>query len=140
MRLREVVALVESLRVPAGAATVPVIKGPQLPPNPGRFVLVSSTSGPGLDSEEIVDTQGFQLRVVGDQHDYESAEDLAWNLDREIIRFGAHSKMVDDTWVVSIKRAGSAPSVLEQDEAFRWHLVCTYNVQAESRVRSTEEA
>lgn len=112
--------------------TVPVEIGPDLPEYPGEFLLITPTGGPGLQTDGYTDVHSFQVRAVGDQNDYDSAERLAVLADLNLLRLGMNSQEAFDTWVVSISRSGGSPTVLMRDEAERHHFVASYLVEVDS--------
>lgn len=106
--------------------------GPQLPQVPDQFVLITPYGGSGSDVDGLMDLPSFQIRVVGKQEDYDSAEDLAQDIDTIFVQW--FSKKVGPTWVTSIVRVGGPPSPLEVDDSDRHHFVCSYTATVESAV------
>jgi hypothetical protein len=115
-------------RLADGGVVVEVIPGPDPDSSadlPGSFVVVTPTGGPGEATEGATDQSGFQLRTVGEQHDYTSAETLAWQADG-VIRTLDGSEMLGARRLVRLNRIGSPPTLLLLDSANRYHFVCTY--------------
>lgn len=101
--------------------------GPDLPADTAnRFVVLTRTGGPGLTTEDLIDTSGWQVRVAGPQGDHDGAEAVAFDLDAVILRHGHSQRMTDGTWLVDMYRSGSPPTELLIDDAERTHFVCGY--------------
>lgn len=110
----------------AGFETWTVFPGPDLPDVPGKFVVATPYGGPGLAQDGAIDQRSWQMRCVGLQNDYETAESVANAID---IAFISHySRKVGTTWVPQIQRVGGAPNPLLVDDADRTHFVCSYIV------------
>lgn len=109
----------------------PFEPGPDLPNIPGRFVVLTRFGGPGLNTEDLFDGVGYQVRAVGEQVNYQDAEDLALAIDLWFLRKG-FSQRVGGKWMTSIQRLGSPPTPLLVDDAERHHFVCSYVVDIES--------
>lgn len=105
--------------------------GTQEPEIPGRIVMVNPATGPGLSTEWVTDVRGFDVTVIGEQEDYDSAEELALWVDRTILGAGG-SRQMGDEWVVDVNRFGSAPYNTEVDDADRYHFVCSYLFEVQS--------
>lgn len=95
------------------------------PDVPGKFVWFNPVIGPGLDTEWLTDVRGVEITVAGEQHDYASAEVLAFAVDRWVLGPGG-SRMIGATRVVNINRTGGAPYALTYDDADRTQFVCGY--------------
>lgn len=96
---------------------------------PTQHVRVTPSGGYGDQLEGVLVNQEWQIRVVGRTGDYESAESLAWILDRHIL--GWSGTQVGGVRVVAIQRSGSPPTVLLTDDAQRTHFVCSYLLDVE---------
>lgn len=118
--------------LPAPFDDILIEPGPRLPSIPGSFILVTGYGGAGMDVDGLIDQPSFQLRAVGDQNSYQSAEDLAEAADFVFLSW--FSKKVGPVWVASIVRVGGAPSPLLVDDADRHHFVCSYTAAVESAV------
>lgn len=123
-------AFVRQILDEANYSDVAVYPGPDLPDVPGAYVLLTSYGGPGLElGEGVLDGRSWQVRTVGEQMDYESAEGIANAIDIAFIsRF---SSDMDGAWVASIGRVGGAPNPLMTDDADRTHFVCSYVASVE---------
>lgn len=103
--------------------------GPDLPDDPGKFVLWTRYGGPGEELEGVLDGVAWQARVVGDQNDYNSAENAADALDVALLSL--FSQHIAGIWVSTVRRVGGAPNSLMVDDADRTHMVCSYIVSTE---------
>lgn len=92
----------------------------------GKTVVLTRTGGDGLGTEGLTDGIGYQVLVIGDQRDYDSAEELAMHID-SLLR-SAHSQRISGVWVTHIRRVGSPPTASFTDDAIRTHFVCSYIV------------
>ena len=108
-----------------------IATGLEDPQVPGRFVLLTPTSGSGFSTESLFDVTGFQVKSVGDQLDYDGAEDLAWTIDKILVG-GGGSRVVAGVWTLGVARFGGGPTQLLEDDADRHHFICNYMVEAES--------
>lgn len=111
-----------------------VTPGPELPPSmPGKCVVLTLTGGPGTLTEEGAFTAvSFQVRSIGEQNDPDSAEKLAWDLDRLFRAVPTQTVQVPAdpapvlVRLMSVARSGSPPSPLMVDDADRHHFVASY--------------
>lgn len=116
---------------PAGIyEKVHIYPGPNLPDDPGRFVVLTRYGGAGLEVDGVLDARGWQVRVASKQNDYDSGEVLADWIDDFFTALP--SGKVGDLWVTGIQRVGGAPSALMTDDADRTHFVCSYMASVES--------
>jgi hypothetical protein len=110
---------------------------------PGAFILATRVGGPGMNTEYAIDGVGYQLVCTGDQHNFESAESLAFTVDA--IMMNSYSQSIvtvehaDPTpneveWLVGIYRQGGGPVPLIVDDAERTRFVCSYIIDVESHV------
>ena len=93
--------------------------------SPYQLVIITLWPGGGLDSEEVFDRAGIQLRTVGPQSDYMHSEQLAQDCDRAMIAVD-HSQNINGKWTLSIMRAGGAPALVQKDDGDRYHFYCNY--------------
>lgn len=106
-----------------------VFPGPELPDIPDNCVVLTRYGGPGLDADGAIDDVSWQVRSIGRQNDYDSAETIADAID---IAFISHySRHVGGVWVPRIRRVGGAPAPLMVDSGDRTHFVCSYVVSVE---------
>lgn len=106
--------------------------GPDLPTNTAnRYILLTRTGGPGLETEGLIDVTGWQVRVAGSQNDYDDAERVAYDVDAIFLNSG-YSQAVDGVWMVDAYRTGSPPTQLLVDDADRHHFVASYLVSVQS--------
>jgi hypothetical protein len=93
--------------------------------SPDTMVIITLTPGAGLDSEQVFDRAGIQIRTVGPQEDYDTAESLAQVVDRALIAID-HSQNLNNKRVLSVTRAGGAPALMPIDNGDRYHFTCNY--------------
>lgn len=93
--------------------------------SPDSMVIITLTPGAGLDSEEVFDRAGIQIRTIGPQNDYAGAEKLAQDVDKAMVALDT-SQSVNGKWTLSVVRAGGAPSLLLTDDGSRYHFTCNY--------------
>lgn len=124
MKFRHLKPLIEQVIATQGLNRVNVYPGPDIPDYPGMNVVLSRYGGPGLELEGLYDQRAWQVRVIGDQGEYDAAEDLADNIDIALI--GHLPGNIGPDRVLSIQRVGGSPSVLMYDDAERVHFVCSY--------------
>lgn len=98
--------------------------GPQIPDYPGLGIVLSRYGGPGLEIEGLFDNRAWQVRVIGEQDDYNSVEDLADHIDLALL--SRIPGMMGSRRVLDVTRVGGSPSVLMYDDADRVHFVCSY--------------
>lgn len=131
-KFAEVKAFADDILTSAGYEGIGFYPGPELNDNdPNTYVIATRYGGPGLEGGEgALDGFGWQLRVVGAQYDYDTAEGVADALD---IGFISHmSGKIGNLWVVEIARVGGPPAVLMVDDGNRTHFVCSYTASVES--------
>lgn len=119
-----------AMSTPLAPDVFPVHPGPRDPREPGAYILLTSYAGPGLNTDDLFDGQGWQIKVVGEQYDYDAAEAVAFEVDRYLRRL--YSGWYGGQWVTHFQRVGGQPSVLLVDDADRTHFVCSYVVDVES--------
>lgn len=104
--------------------------GPDDPDVSGAFVKLTRVGGAGLEVEGLVDMVEWQVESVGDQNDYDQAEDMADTMDQIVL--GMQGKQIGGTKVISAWRTGSAPAPLLVDDAQRHHFACSYTLRVQS--------
>jgi len=92
---------------------------------PEALVIITLWPGGGLDSEEVFDRAGVQLRTVGPQMDYTGSEQLAQDCDRAMLSID-QSQHINGKWTLSIVRSGGAPALVQKDDGDRYHFYCNY--------------
>lgn len=92
---------------------------------PDTMCIITLSGGPGLDSEELFDQVGVQIRAIGPQQDYASAEALAQAIDKALVSIDT-SQAINGKHTLSIIRSGGAPSLLLIDDGDRYHFTCNY--------------
>lgn len=102
-----------------------VFPGPVIPEYPKRLVVCTQISSPGLETDGLIDIVGWQVRSIGEQNNYQSAEDLALAIDAGIQGLG-NSQDVQGLRLVTAYRSGGPPTPLMVDDAQRHHFVCSY--------------
>lgn len=136
-KFREAKAVVRVILDAAGLVKVTIHPGPELPENPNNCVILTRYGGIGLEADGALDNVAWQVRSIGKQGSYESAEEIADAIDdgfmnhfSQYIQFSMDPD--DRRWVPSIQRVGGAPNPLLTDDAERTHFVCSYNVSTQS--------
>lgn len=112
---------------------VAVVDGPAIPSDPGALIVVSWVAGAGFSAEQMLDTPGFQLRVIGPQGNPEAARELAERVDLELVQRGHWPGFIAHRYVVTMRRAGGRPQHDRTDDARRAHYVCTYLADVEAQ-------
>jgi hypothetical protein len=103
--------------------------GPDDPIVPGKWVKITREVGPGLNTESMFEQILFSVEVAGEQENYNSAEDLAFEVDRFFLR--QTRQKVGGVLVLSWTRGGG-PQPLLIDNARRWHFACSYTLDVQS--------
>ena len=93
--------------------------------SPNMLVIITLTPGPGLDIEGLFDRAAVQVRSIGNQQDYNSAETLAQDIDRVMTALDS-SQMLNGKRLLSVVRSGGAPALLPSDDGDRYHFTCNY--------------
>lgn len=114
-------------------AGVSVVDGPEIPRDPGPAVVVSWVAGAGYSFEQMLDTPGFQLRVIGPQGNLPAGRELAERLDLELVGRDRWPGFIGGRYVVSMTRSGGRPTHDRTDAAGRAHFVCTYLADVEAQ-------
>jgi Bacteriophage minor capsid protein len=97
--------------------------------SPNEIVIITVGGGAGMDSELLFDRPGVQIRTIGRQDDYNSAEALAQAVDKTMGDMGIYAsatRTINGKRVLSIVRTGGAPSLLLKDDGDRYHFTCNY--------------
>lgn len=113
-------------------ARVAVVEGPEIPSDPGSLVVVSWLPGAGFSLEQMLDTPGFQLRVIGPQGNAPAARELAERIDVELVGRDRWPGFIGGRYVVIVRRSGGRPAHDRTDAANRAHYVCTYLADVEA--------
>ena len=99
---------------------------------PGPLVLVSRTVSAGLLTEErLANRPGFEIRTVGEQGDYFSARNMAFGIDRRLMRI-ARPVWIGGVRVSAFDWTGGGPTLLTRDSARRSHFTCRYIATTDS--------
>lgn len=126
----QVKAFVREILDGTGYPHVNIYPGPELQDDPGTYVLLTRYGGAGLEVDGAIDNFGWQVRVIGMQYDYDTAEGVADAIDIEFI--STPSGDLNGLHVVEINRVGGPPNVLMVDDGNRHHVVCSYLASVES--------
>lgn len=113
--------------------SVAVIDGPAIPSDPGSMVVVTWLAGAGFSLEQMLDTPGFQLRVIGPQGNRAAARELADRIDTELVHRDRWPGFMGARYVVTVTRSGGKPAHDRTDAAGRAHYVCTYLAETEAQ-------
>lgn len=95
-----------------------------------EMVFINIGSGTGTNTEMLFDGVFVALIVAGRQANYESAETLANQLDRIMLRVSTKTQ-IGQANVASINRSGGAPAQMARDNADRYIFTCSYLVDTE---------
>lgn len=108
-----------------------IVPGPDDPDQPADLTIVCSIDGGvGLLLDGALDNISWQIRIFGDQALYQSAEDLANDIDTGFLNTPPgdyHGERV-----ITIQRVGGRPQHLLFDDAERTQFVCSYFFDVES--------
>lgn len=126
MKLRD---LISELYAFLGDPVLQIAPGPEDLDTATQFIMITPGPGLGLTNDMMFDQQVFTVEVAGKQGDYDSAEDLAHQVDQFFLRL--ESMNVGGARVLPGGRSGG-PSVLLIDNAKRWHFACSYTLHVES--------
>lgn len=130
MKYQVVKDFVHDILESANFVNIDIHPGPALPDVPNEYVLLTPYGGSGLEQDGLFDVRAWQVRTVGKQGDYSSAEDMADAID---LRFISHlSGKISGVHTASITRVGGAPNPLMVDDADRTHFTCNYNIDSVS--------
>lgn len=116
---------------------VPVLNpGPNTDPevqkrSPNAMVFLTVGGGSGLTTEQLFDLPFIIVRAVGKQHDFLSAETLAWDLDKLLLSVTSNT-VIGTAKTLYINRTGAAPQLLLRDTADRYHFQCTYITETQT--------
>lgn len=113
--------------------SVAVVEGPAIPSDPGSLVVVSWLPGAGFSLENMLDTPGFQLRVIGPQGNQPAARELAERIDLELVARDRWPGFIGGRYVVETRRSGGGPAHDRTDAANRAHYVCSYLADVEAQ-------
>lgn len=97
---------------------------------PGRGVVLSRGSGPGLIYEWVFDQPIVTVRTIGKQRDYDDGEQIAGAVDRWMLAGGNID--VGGSQALYVTRAGGGPTCIQIDPARRAHFSCSYIVPVAS--------
>jgi hypothetical protein len=93
--------------------------------NPNSMVVIQLLAGLGETTDGAFDRASFQVRSIGPQLDYTSAEQLAQDIDHILLAV-VSSKSATGKWGLPIVRTGGSPVLLQQDVGDRYHFICSY--------------
>lgn len=109
---------------------VPGAVGQLIPKMPDRLGVITVTPGGPLQTDGLVETPAFQVRVRGAQQDPYDAEVSVKAIDR-LILFAPMPVTVDGCRLVSVTRSGGGPAALTGlSPGNRADFVCTYITRA----------
>lgn len=99
---------------------------------PDRLVLIAIQGGLPLDSEKVFQRPSVSIRSIGvqgtiggDNQAYTDAETLAQLIDKAMTSVD-HSQLINGKWTLSIQHSGGTPTLLQHDDASRFHFLCSY--------------
>lgn len=99
--------------------------------SPHSMVILTVGNGIGPTVEALYDQVFVVARVLGPQNDYDSAEQLARDLDRTFLAFpGSAPAMMGATHVLYVTR-NAPPQLVDQDANDRYHFQTTYIAEAQ---------
>jgi len=109
-----------------GPDTDPILQ--KLSPGPILFLMVGG--GSGLTLESLFDRPFIATRYIGKQQSYDDAEAGALLLDKILLDVENNTDVLGSTRTLFVTRTGGAPRCVTQDNANRFHFVCSYIAQA----------
>jgi hypothetical protein len=99
--------------------------------SPDEIVFLTVGGGAASTIEGLFDNPFLTLRAVGQQEDYQSAEDLAWYMDSGLLAIPDNGFM-GNARIKPVVRTGGVPALLSQDNAGRYHFTCSYIVETQA--------
>lgn len=99
--------------------------------SPGTTLFVTLGNGIGLSTEHLFDRPFITVRSIGQQNDFDSAERLAYDVDKVLLSVDRNSQ-VGSTMALYINRTGGAPALIDFDSASRHHFQATYVTEAQT--------
>lgn len=93
--------------------------------SPNELIFISIGGGAGPTTQLLFDRPFLRVAIVGRQRDYQSAEDLAAQVDRILCRID-HNTAIGNSNVLYISRTGGGPALSTHDDAQRYHFACSY--------------
>lgn len=133
MKVSEIRDFLKAAAVDTPFESVLFHAGVDEPEVPGRIVMLTPSTGAGLSTEWLTDSRGLDVITIGEQNDYDGAEDLAFWVDRTILGAGG-SRLMGNEWVIDVQRFGSAPYNTEHDNADRYHFTASYLYEVQSNL------
>lgn len=109
-----------------GLNTIPTLQKQ----TPNMMIFAELSNGQGLTSEGIFDRPYINIRTIGKQLSYSTAEKLAWDVDK--IMYVDGNATVGTVRVLYVARVGGGPQLVDYDSADRYHFQCTYVAEVQS--------
>ncbi|MGH3503715.1 MAG: hypothetical protein ACRDQA_22895 [Nocardioidaceae bacterium] len=92
--------------------------------SPGPTVFLTVGNGGKMQVEGLFDRTFITARVIGPQHDFDGAEQLAIDLDRLLLEVQAG--YMGDSYLLFVNRTGGPPALVSFDAGERYHYQTTY--------------
>jgi hypothetical protein len=99
--------------------------------SPDEIVFMTVGGGAASTVEGLFDNPFITVRTIGAQNDYQSAEDLAWYMDKGLLAIPDNGYM-GEARIKPVARTGGVPALLSQDNASRYHFICSYIVETQA--------
>lgn len=100
--------------------------------SPGSIIFLQLGGGAGLTTEGLFDRVMLTLLVIGDQGDFDGAEQLALDVDRVLAGGVGGNTQVGGTGALYVTRTGGRPSLADLDSGERYHFTGSYIIEAQS--------
>lgn len=100
---------------------------------PNELVFITVGGGSPQTNEGLFDRPLIEIRVIGKQANYHSAEDLAHYIDNGLLAIDSMG-LIGSARVMPIARSGGAPILLMRDDANRYHFTCSYIAETLSEI------
>lgn len=93
--------------------------------SPHAMVFLTLGNGLGPTVEQLFDRPFIIVRVLGLQRNFDSAETLAYDIDKLLLEAGSNTQ-VGSAAALYITRTGGPPQLIDFDAGDRYHFQTTY--------------
>jgi hypothetical protein len=98
---------------------------------PQSVLFLQVGNGVGLTTEGLYDKPFITVRAIGMQSNYDSAEKLAFDVDKLFLADVPGPFLMGGARVLYVTRTGGAPQLVDFDSANRYHFQATYITEAQ---------